>query len=330
MKRCPTCDKTFDDVLKFCQLDGTPLVDAAPAEEVDPFKTMVASPSDIAAAMSSLSTQEEPAEKIEEPVLEIPEAFDSGKTQVVSEAELRAEMAKADAANEQVIDVPPISDTPAAEVEPLAEDKFIQTSPPIPSPFGDAGQQGVKAPDFGPSEPEPISASVAEAEPPSPFSQAEPPSPFSQSSAEPEISEPAKPEAAYNPFEHSAPQAKEPLAQAEWTPPAAQESSMQNPQNFGQNPAASAAGPSSTLSIISLVLGILSLVCCTWYIVGLAAIITGFMARSKANNDPANYGGAGMATIGIVLGFLSFIIGTVILVLYLFTGVFAGVMQGIQ
>lgn len=105
---------------------------------------------------------------------------------------------------------------------------------------------------------------------------------------------------------------------------------MQNPQNFGQNPAASAAGPSSTLSIISLVLGILSLVCCTWYIVGLAAIITGFMARSKANNDPANYGGAGMATIGIVLGFLSFIIGTVILVLYLFTGVFAGVMQGIQ
>ena len=30
MKKCPTCEKTFEDSYRFCQLDGTPLVDAAP------------------------------------------------------------------------------------------------------------------------------------------------------------------------------------------------------------------------------------------------------------------------------------------------------------
>src|ERR1041384_5584362 len=38
MKRCPSCNNTFDDNLRFCQNDGTPLLD----EPVDPFQTMVA------------------------------------------------------------------------------------------------------------------------------------------------------------------------------------------------------------------------------------------------------------------------------------------------
>ena len=51
MKRCPTCQKTFDDAMRFCQTDGTPLVeDVTPA---DPYKTMVASKEDIAAALRS-------------------------------------------------------------------------------------------------------------------------------------------------------------------------------------------------------------------------------------------------------------------------------------
>lgn len=52
MKRCPTCQKTFEDSMKFCQTDGTPLVsDAAGAggssasePEFDPMKTVIGSP----------------------------------------------------------------------------------------------------------------------------------------------------------------------------------------------------------------------------------------------------------------------------------------------
>lgn len=41
MKKCPTCARTFDDALKFCQIDGTPLVDAGQSAPEDSFKTMV-------------------------------------------------------------------------------------------------------------------------------------------------------------------------------------------------------------------------------------------------------------------------------------------------
>ncbi|HXH69318.1 MAG TPA: hypothetical protein VNI60_03120, partial [Pyrinomonadaceae bacterium] len=53
MKRCPTCKRTFDDSMKFCQTDGTPLVDATEMEEggnlpesrndVDSVKTQISS-----------------------------------------------------------------------------------------------------------------------------------------------------------------------------------------------------------------------------------------------------------------------------------------------
>ena len=42
MKKCPTCDKTFEDSMKFCQVDGTPLVEDEPA--FDPYATMVGGP----------------------------------------------------------------------------------------------------------------------------------------------------------------------------------------------------------------------------------------------------------------------------------------------
>ena len=58
MKRCPNCQKTFDDAMRFCQTDGTPLVDDAPP--ADPYKTMVASKEDIQAALSS-SQNEQPS-----------------------------------------------------------------------------------------------------------------------------------------------------------------------------------------------------------------------------------------------------------------------------
>jgi hypothetical protein len=78
MKQCPVCEKTFEDNMRFCQADGTALVDKV--EPVDPYKTMVASKEEIAAAMPKPPASEakpavpEPAvpAPIENEVLEIP------------------------------------------------------------------------------------------------------------------------------------------------------------------------------------------------------------------------------------------------------------------
>jgi hypothetical protein len=64
------------------------------------------------------------------------------------------------------------------------------------------------------------------------------------------------------------------------------------------------------------VLGILGLtICCGWFIVSLAAVITGFMARSKASSDPANYGGAGLGLGGLITGLIG-LLGSIIVWIY--------------
>ncbi|MEW5831043.1 MAG: DUF4190 domain-containing protein [Chloroflexota bacterium] len=64
------------------------------------------------------------------------------------------------------------------------------------------------------------------------------------------------------------------------------------------------AQPNSTMAIISLVSGILG-----WTFVPLlgsiAAIITGHMAKKEIKESMGNLGGDGMATIGLVLGYVS-------------------------
>src|SRR5438034_11456926 len=96
MKKCPTCDKTFEDSMKFCQVDGTPLVDDAPA--FDPYATMVAGAKDMAPTEPAAETPKEPTfePQPEEPaaiappenVLALPEAAPL-KTMYVSDAELK-------------------------------------------------------------------------------------------------------------------------------------------------------------------------------------------------------------------------------------------------
>src|SRR5215208_6811932 len=107
MKKCPVCEKEFDDTLRFCQIDGTPLVEKSePQESPDPYKTMVASKADIAAAIPKETPAEPPIPSpLEDQLLEIP-GNDPNKTQFVSESELRAEM-DAHSADNQLIDVPP-------------------------------------------------------------------------------------------------------------------------------------------------------------------------------------------------------------------------------
>src|SRR5690349_10218235 len=103
MKRCPTCQKTFDDNMRFCQTDGTPLVEDAPQ---DPYKTMVASKEDIQAALSGSPIEPESAASAgigapdDEP-LEIPSTPPASKPESEFETKL---------AGRDVIEIPPLSD----------------------------------------------------------------------------------------------------------------------------------------------------------------------------------------------------------------------------
>ncbi len=82
-------------------------------------------------------------------------------------------------------------------------------------------------------------------------------------------------------------------------------------------PISAAAGQNKTLAIVSLVAGILGLTLCfASMLPSLLAIVLGFMARSKANNDPVNYGGSGLALGGIITGVVGIIIGAIALIVY--------------
>jgi hypothetical protein len=274
MKRCPTCDKTFDDNMRFCQADGTPLVeDVAP---VDPYKTMLARPEHIAAAAAP------PAGEAED-VLDLPAESDPAKTMYASEDEIRAEMAARDAGDEQVIDIPPL-----IEPEPP---RFSEPSPP-PSPFSTPGTPEIS----GAPIPSPFDESRSAAYEP-------PPPPF----AEPE---PVKEEPAFNPFTQPSSQ---PIARAEWTPPPTPDAAWQN-QQIGQNtpfqpPAPGTGSVNQTLPIVSLVFGIVSLCCYISPITGIVALVTGFMGMKNANNDPQHYGGKGLAIAGMITGGVFLLIG---------------------
>lgn len=119
MKTCPVCDKTFEDSMRFCQTDGTPLVDAVD-EPVDPFKTMVAPKEDLGAipppddpfktVVAGSGSKEDSGD-----LLQLPADDDPMKTSVVSAGEL-PELER----EEDVVDVAP---------SPFEE------SPAVPSPF---------------------------------------------------------------------------------------------------------------------------------------------------------------------------------------------------
>jgi len=344
MKRCPTCQKTFDDAMRFCQSDGTPLVaDEAPA---DPYKTMVASKDDIAAALNSpafdADKQESAAESAtssgpaaEDEPLQIPEEPIASQ-QRGSEFETRiAQPAGGDEG--QVMEIPPLVEPtpePPSFSEPsVSPPSFSEhtpppspfassganasgsrddfpTTPPIPSPFGDSLPASFEPPPSEPqySEPEPATPEYNEPEPAPRYSEPEPASSI-PAFAESERSAPSP---AFNPFEAQASAPSETnMAQSEWTPPAGQNQPFQSP------PAGAPAGQSKTLAIISLICGIAGLtICCGTFIVSIVGLVLGFMARGKANQDPAHYGGAGLALGGIITGALGLVGGLVAWIVY--------------
>ena len=314
MKKCPNCDKTFEDSMRFCQVDGTPLLDDAPA--FDPYATIVAQAIPVIPVAEAepvepaADTPLDPAINytvssipIAEPddILDLP-TNDPLKTMYVSDAEMQATFGKEEPEPE-IIDIPPI------EISQPEPPSFIASEPalpvsvsPPPSPFAvESIPERFSQPAF--LEPEPA-APVFEEPEPAPFDEA-------ATMIQPNF---------ISPFDHApAPAPVEP-----WTPPPAPEANWQN-QEIGSNtpfqpPPAGASGANKTLPIVSLVLGILSLCCYVSPITGLAAIITGFMGMKNANNDPSNYGGKGLAIAGMATGGIFFLIGVIYYIFVLFFG----------
>ena len=144
MKKCPTCDKEFPDSMRFCQTDGTVLIEKIAA---DPYKTVVGNQSDIASAMPPLDPFKtmvaSPPPKIEDDLLQLPDAPDNLKTLVVSQDELKAEFKSSKAEEASPLDLPPAQYAPSAPlIEPkpkgsIAEPPPKASEPAAPLNFGE-------------------------------------------------------------------------------------------------------------------------------------------------------------------------------------------------
>jgi competence protein ComGC len=78
------------------------------------------------------------------------------------------------------------------------------------------------------------------------------------------------------------------------------------------SPVAPVSPQQNGLATTSLVLGILSLVC-FGILAGIPAVICGHIARSRAKSAPAQYGGAGLALTGLILGYFSLVLTFLVL-----------------
>ncbi len=348
MKKCPVCDRTFPDGMKFCQTDGTPLVEISDSAEVDPFKTMVAGKDEISSAIppDPLNTMITPPPKKEEKeVVESPGEPDFLKTMVSSsQADKIDEPANEEKENRIDISPPDIFKpeslddkfTPFGNQSPPAEDALPQpdsgyspfdnsaapfndpASPPIPSPFEESmiGYQAPQKPNPSFDEPQPMPFGDQNQFDQSPFNQQF--SPLKEA----EI----KAEALNTPYaEQVDDQFNQPIEQSNWTPPPAPDANWQN-QQIGQNtpfqPPPAGQGQNQTLPIVSLVLGILSLCCYVSPLTGIGALVVGFLGIKNINNNPTFYGGKTLAIIGMILGGLFGIVGILYYIL-IFFGVLA-------
>jgi len=332
MKKCPVCDKTFEDSMRFCQTDGTALIDEI-EEAVDPFKTMVAPKEDFEAAIppppeDPFQTRVAGAEPKDESddLLQLPEEYDPLKTSVVSAAELPEISAQEP---EEVIDVAPAS--PFSETSAPPEPPKFEEPSLSPPDFGDLSDQSSpeftegateiippdSLPKFEPFSSEPAKPEDFSAPSPIPSPFGETPSSYEKPSTSPYPEpEPEPPPTVMgaSPFDQPQPFGQqENFQQPEWTPPPAPVANWQD-QGLGANtpfqPPAAGANLDQTLAIVSLVCGILA-ICLCGFVSGIPAVITGVMAKNKIDANPELYGGRGMAIAGIITG----AIGSILLVI---------------
>jgi len=324
--------------MRFCQTDGTPLVEDAPP--ADPYKTMVASKEDIQAALNAQDVEDKPSPAFKPPEdepLEIP----STPPKPMPASELKTKLAGRDEA--QVIEIPPL-----AESEPPEPPRFSEPTTPPPSfdqstPASPFSSQAPGAGDFQTTPPIPSPFSEPKSTPfgsrevsnePEPEKEKErtyfEPEPAPQSYSEPAASIPqyAEPEPApaqqFNPFDNQSSSPGGAVAQSEWAPP--------SPAEGGQGmssplPPVTGGKVNQVLPIVSLITGILSLCCWISPLTGIIALITGFLGIKNVNNDPAHYGGKTLAIVGMILGALFFVVGLAYWVFVIFFNGAALLMQ---
>ena len=359
MKKCPTCQKTFDDNLKFCQTDGTPLVEDAPPP--DPYATMVASKDEIMSAMPDAPKDAPPSSAVDDDdLLDIPGESDSMKTMFVTDEERKDMFGES---SSKPIPPPIFGQDELLEDHPSSSNADTLLAQPEPPKFS---EPSLNPPSFGDS---PSPSSGSSSTPGSPFDNAPPaferqplpsdfdapkksdespfntpiPSPFGeqmppsyQAPTTPPFEPPAfkleevKAEQLNTPFAEDVAQGNQQMAEQSWTPPAVPEQSWEN-QEIGQNtpfqpPVAGVGGENKTLAMVSLILGILSLFCCWFIVPGVAAVVTGFMAKNKIDQNPKEYGGRGMALGGLITGGISILLGIIVVIIQVFFGALGGIL----
>ena len=352
MKKCPTCQKTFDDNLKFCQTDGTPLVEDAPPS--DPYATMVASKDEIMSAMPDTPKDAPPSSAVDDDdLLDIPGESDSMKTMFVTDEERKDMFGES---SSKPIPPPIFGQDDLLEDHPSSSNADTLLAQPEPPKFS---EPSLNPPSFGDS---PSPSSGSSATPGSPFDNAPPaferqplpgdfdapkksdespfntpiPSPFGeqmppsyQAPTTPPFEPPAfkieevKAEQLNTPFAEDVAQGNQQMAEQSWTPPAVPEQSWEN-QEIGQNtpfqPPPAGVTEDKTMGIVSLALGILSIVLCCGFLTGVPAVIVGFMHKNKVDANPNQYGGRGLALGGIISGIIGTVLGIILTIVYLVIG----------
>ncbi len=205
---------------------------------------------------------------------------------------------------------PPISSEESSEESGGSKDvgSTSSSSIPIPSPFDQSMPPGYAPPSTPPFEPpkedvtpEPLNEQV-EAQKES-FDPA-PASPF------------AEPEAKQEPVVEST---------EDWSPPPAPMQEFEG-KEIGQNtpfdtpPTSGEEGENKTLAIVSMICGVLSMLCCASIITGPIGLITGYMARGKIAENPAEFGGGTFALIGMITGAIGTVLFVIVLILQLVFG----------
>lgn len=153
MKKCPVCEKTFDDSMRFCQTDGTPLDELIEQTPDDPFKTMVARPDDLFPApplppddpFKTMVAGSQPKD-VSGDLLQLPEEFDSMKTAVVSPEEMREHLS---ADNPADAPSPPSPFADADSPLELGADKNSDVLFSTPSDIPRFNEPSLNPPDFG-------------------------------------------------------------------------------------------------------------------------------------------------------------------------------------
>ncbi len=72
--------------------------------------------------------------------------------------------------------------------------------------------------------------------------------------------------------------------------------------------------PDETLAIVSLCLGIASFFMGLFILASLPGVIVGHMAKKRIKNEPDKYGGASMATAGLIIGWINVVLSVLAIV----------------